>query len=1241
MNTLAASVLIAAAPFIAAGQTGAGVGATGHARLNFAVKRLQAAFAEAGVTATVSADKSVPADIVLVSGVKELKPEHFALKREAGKLLVISGGDDSGVLYGALELAGRVRVAKSLPETIDFNDGPEFKMRGPCIGMQCLTASKGGNYLWPYTPENFPFFYDRAQWTVYLDLLLENRMNSLYLWNGHPFSSLVTLADYPEAAEVSPEVMKLNRETMLWLTSECDKRGIWLIQMFYNIHLPEGLAKKYTLSTSLGKSQPVAADYTRKALAKFVEEYPSVGLLVCLGEALSGSENQVEWFTKTIIPGVLAGLKARGWSAADLADKDKLPPIVVRGHHIVESGSHKEVLGEGMKLYPNIVSMAKFNGESLTTWEPRGKYQQFHKDMAAYTATHNANIHLLSNLEPFRYADFSFIWNSVRAIRERLDGNGVHLYPLAYWDWPNAPDTVPGLRQLDRDRLWYEIWARYAWKIDRDPAEEKAFWCGRLKATYGTKGAAEKIYEAYDASGECAPRLLRRFGITGGNRQALSLGMTLDQMVNAAKYQVWKDLRDSDAPPGEDVREYVTREWKHEAHAGETPPQIIREARAFARQAAEAIDAASGQVTTNQAEFARLRNDVHCILELTEHITQTAEAAMLVIRNEFSKDTDDLNAALQHMEASVAAYRRLNERAGPAYRYAGSFHGRQRIPFHGPHHWSQVVDNYQKELDAFRARVAGGVGKKVVTGKESASNPFVAVPFKLLTPGMEVYAVEKGAKVFTDRDYAIQKLAPELKGLTGIRFSHGTAKRGKEVSVEIEVSAPCRVLVGYFQSEGPLWLQVPALEHVAHANERGGYDVLLADAAAIDKLPKVDVHAFRYEAGRQKIEMIGAGSYVILGVIPSEAKIEKREAELSGEKATTDHQATSITSESVCALMRQAAEWQLANPAKKINSSDWAYAPFWNGLWELGRIKGQEAYAERVREAGAAAAWKPVHTIHPANDHAVVQTWLDLFMRNKVEAILKPAREALDAFMAGWDTETGPLDFIQKESKRWTWCDALYMSPPAFARLAAATGEEKYLDFMDEKWWQLSDYLYDKEEHLFFRDQTFFKKREKNGQKVFWCRGNGWVVGGLVRVLQVLPKENPCRARFEQQFREMCARLAALQQPDGLWRTGLLDQQAYPTPETSGSGFILYALAYGLNEGLLERERFEPTVRKGWKALSGCLTPDGRLRYVQPVGDAPGAFNPESSLPYGVGAFLLAGSEVFRLMESAQRVALP
>jgi hypothetical protein len=658
--------------------------------------------------------------------------------------------------------------------------------------------------------------------------------------------------------------MAKNRKIMLWLTGECDQRGIWLLQMFYNIHLPEGVAKKYGLAVSLDRSHPVAADYTRQALAQFVADFPSVGLLVCLGEALCGRDNQVEWFTQTIIPGVQMGLRARGWTEADLVDRDKLPPIVVRGHHIVEYESHKDVFGAGLKLYPNLMSMSKFNGESLTTWEPRGRYQQFHKDLAAHSATHLANIHLLANLEPFRYAGFPFIWNSVKAIRDRLDGDGIHLYPRSYWDWPNAPDNVAGLRQLDRDRLWYESWARYAWKIDRDPAEEQAHWIARLEEAYGTVAAAEKIYEAYAASGECAPRLLRRFGITGGNRQALSLGMTLDQMVHAEQYRVWEDLRASDSPPGEDLREYVTREWEKREHHGETPPQIIRQARDYAGRAVAAIEAAAGQVTRNRDEFERLRNDIHCIAEMTEHYIQTAEAALLVIRHELSKDPDDLKSALGRLEASLAAFRRLAGRAGPAYRYAVSFHGRQRIPFHGPYHWSQVVGKYEEELEDFRALVAGG-------GRDRGSahcgrKPLTALPFQLLTPDMETYTVMKGARVFIDRSHVIQDIAPELVGLTGVRFSHEQARRGADIIVDIEVGKPCRVLIGYFGSAEADWLQVPALEHVAHANERGGYDVLIRDAAEIEGLPKVNVHAFRYEAGRQKIAMIGKGSFVILGV---------------------------------------------------------------------------------------------------------------------------------------------------------------------------------------------------------------------------------------------------------------------------------------------------------------------------------------------------------------------------------------
>jgi hypothetical protein len=216
------------------------------------------------------------------------------------------------------------------------------------------------------------------------------------------------------------------------------------------------------------------------------------------------------------------------------------------------------------------------------------------------------------------------------------------------------------------------------------------------------------------------------------------------------------------------------------------------------------------------------------------------------------------------------------------------------------------------------------------------------------------------------------------------------------------------------------------------------------------------------------------------------------------------------------------------------------------------------------------------------------------------------------------------------------------MGPPAWVRLFAATGDDKYLNFAIANWWRSEDFLYDQEEHLFFRDSTYFKKTEANGKKVFWGRGNGWVMGGLVRVLQYLPMNHPDRPRFEQLFKDMSAKVRTCQQADGLWRASLLDPDSYPLKETSGSGFFTYALAWGVNQGLLDRPTFEPAVRKAWSALVACVDADGKLTHVQPIGADPKKFAESSTEVYGVGAFLLAGSEVYRLavMQDAKAIAV-
>jgi unsaturated rhamnogalacturonyl hydrolase len=213
----------------------------------------------------------------------------------------------------------------------------------------------------------------------------------------------------------------------------------------------------------------------------------------------------------------------------------------------------------------------------------------------------------------------------------------------------------------------------------------------------------------------------------------------------------------------------------------------------------------------------------------------------------------------------------------------------------------------------------------------------------------------------------------------------------------------------------------------------------------------------------------------------------------------------------------------------------------------------------------------------------------------------------------------------------WWWCDALYMAPPVLSRVYLATGDKKYLDYMDRQWWLTSDLLFDKEEHLYFRDSRYLTQKQANGQKLFWSRGNGWVLGGLVKVLQIMPKDYPSRPKYVEQYKQMAARVAAIQGKDGLWRSGLLDPDAYELPEISGSAFFTYAIAYGINENILDRKTYLPVVEKSWKGMLSHIYADGRLGSIQPIDGQPGKFKPSSSYVFGVGGFLLAGSEMNRL----------
>lgn len=342
---------------------------------------------------------------------------------------------------------------------------------------------------------------------------------------------------------------------------------------------------------------------------------------------------------------------------------------------------------------------------------------------------------------------------------------------------------------------------------------------------------------------------------------------------------------------------------------------------------------------------------------------------------------------------------------------------------------------------------------------------------------------------------------------------------------------------------------------------------------------------------------------------------------------------SALTPKAVLTAMERVANWQLVNPSKH-KTTDWTQGAGYEGFMALATLSKDPRYKDAMLEMGRKNNWKLGPVPYHADDHCVGQTYAELSMLQHDPTMIAPMRERFDFILAHPPASTN-LEFRSKDSQqRWSWCDSLFMAPPAWVRLYAATGETKYLDYAVQEWWRTTDYLYDKEEHLYYRDSNYFGKKEANGKKVFWGRGNGWVMGGLVRVLQYLPKDHPDRPHFEQLFKEMAAKILTCQQPDGLWRASLLDPERFPLKETSGSGFYTYALAWGINAGLLDRANFEPAVRKGWQALVGCVAPDGKLMHVQPIGESPNKFKDDSTEIYGVGAFLLAGSEVYKMSSS-------
>jgi len=344
---------------------------------------------------------------------------------------------------------------------------------------------------------------------------------------------------------------------------------------------------------------------------------------------------------------------------------------------------------------------------------------------------------------------------------------------------------------------------------------------------------------------------------------------------------VYSNFWSSSGPVKEVLQVYAEKEWKGEAHVGETPPQIIDDVVKRGNLAVESIERAAQKVEANREEFARLKNDIHCYHAFANCFSEKVKAAMLVLRYKYSNDVKDLEQALPHLEKSLVFYQQLVDLTKDTYLYANSMQTAQRrIPISGVNGtnktWAELLPHYQSELDNFKRNLKmleSSGDKSAVVQKSKVLQP---VEVTILNAGLKRFPLQNGQQVYADNEAKIEGVAEELQKLSGVQLS-GEEQEKNGTVLKFKTDKPVKVLVGYFNTNSYSVLGPPTLETNAQANDRGQADIKIANALFIPKLYPVNVYTYSYDAGENEL-VLGKGRVLILGFIDGNENIAIHDA---------------------------------------------------------------------------------------------------------------------------------------------------------------------------------------------------------------------------------------------------------------------------------------------------------------------------------------------------------------------------
>ncbi|MFT6575611.1 MAG: rhamnogalacturonyl hydrolase YesR [Akkermansiaceae bacterium] len=320
----------------------------------------------------------------------------------------------------------------------------------------------------------------------------------------------------------------------------------------------------------------------------------------------------------------------------------------------------------------------------------------------------------------------------------------------------------------------------------------------------------------------------------------------------------------------------------------------------------------------------------------------------------------------------------------------------------------------------------------------------------------------------------------------------------------------------------------------------------------------------------------------------------------------------------------------------RFPNQHWVRGAYYVGLMAMYESTSDRAYLDDCMAWGKQVSWRIKEQgggPYESGAYPLIcgQIWHGCYRAKKDELMMQPTL----AFLEDSKVEN-PLSAPGEwylENTGHHFVDGLFTAPPALAMLYQMTGDEKYVNWMDACFWDVHGEIFDHDAGLFYRDARSKPQKTKNGKKVLWSRGNGWAFGGLTRILKYLPAEHPSYPKYKSLYVQMAESLAKRQQADGFWRSNLDDPEQYTMKESSGTAFFCYGITWGINNGILNKERFLPVARKAWTALASVVNEDGQVGWSQPAGGGPGNVAETDTSKFGTGTFLLAASEVYLLTQ--------